>query len=113
MEFQMAYQAQRKDPVVAILLGVFFGCFGADRFYLGHTGLGVGKLLTFGGCGVWAIVDLFLLSAAADRINLATLAQLQAAFAPSYGPQAYGFGQGQAPAYPPPPHGYPPGYPPG
>jgi len=28
-----------------------------DRFYLGHVGAGIGKLLTFGGFGVWTLVD--------------------------------------------------------
>ena len=37
------------------------GCYGIDRFYLGYTGLGIAKLLTFGGCGIWAIIDLVLI----------------------------------------------------
>jgi TM2 domain-containing membrane protein YozV len=35
--------------------------FGADRFYLGDIGLGIVKLLTFGGCGIWALIDTILL----------------------------------------------------
>ncbi|MCE2525722.1 MAG: TM2 domain-containing protein, partial [Acidimicrobiia bacterium] len=62
-----------RDPVVALLLGLFFGALGVDRFYNGDTGLALGKLFTFGGLGIWAIVDLFLIMNAVKRKNLEKL----------------------------------------
>jgi len=53
--------ASSKSKSTAILLAMWLGMFGADRFYLGDIGLGIVKLLTFGGCGIWALIDTILL----------------------------------------------------
>jgi len=47
--------------VTTWVLSYFLGWLGVDRFYLGHTGLGIAKLLTCGGCGIWALIDLILI----------------------------------------------------
>lgn len=45
-----------------MLLSITVGGFGGDRFYLGHWQEGVGKLFSFGGLGVWTIVDIILIA---------------------------------------------------
>jgi len=50
-----------KELVTTAIISWLVGIFGVDRFYLGYTGLGVAKLLTLGGCGIWAIIDLVLI----------------------------------------------------
>lgn len=50
-----------KQKIVAALLCWFLGGLGIHRFYLGYSAIGVIQLLTFGGCGIWALVDLILI----------------------------------------------------
>jgi len=52
----------RKDWLTALLLSIFLGQLGVDRFYLGYIGLGVVKLLTAGGCGIWWLIDVILIA---------------------------------------------------
>jgi len=52
---------EEKDWLVAVLLSALVGGLGIDRFYLGYIGLGILKLLTLGGCGVWYLIDLILI----------------------------------------------------
>ena len=58
----MAGGGEPKSWMVALLLSIFAGGLGIDRFYLGYMGLGVAKLLTCGGCGIWSIIDLIMIA---------------------------------------------------
>jgi TM2 domain-containing membrane protein YozV len=64
-EWLSSLQRQRtRSPLnwrTAFVLSLFLGCVGADRFYAGRIGLGLLKLLTFGGCFGWWIADIVLL----------------------------------------------------
>ncbi|HPJ01699.1 MAG TPA: NINE protein [Candidatus Limiplasma sp.] len=51
-----------KSRILAVILSLFFGVFGVDRFYLGYTGYAVLKLFTLGGFGIWALIDFFLIA---------------------------------------------------
>lgn len=57
-------RTKRKSQLVAFLLSLFFGMFGADQFYLGFIVSGALKLITFGGFGIWWTVDIIRIGSA-------------------------------------------------
>lgn len=67
---------QLKNPLIGLILGIFLGTLGIDRFYKGNIGLGIAKLvltLTYFGLiisSIWAIVDLFLVWKGIKKDNL-------------------------------------------
>lgn len=64
-----------KDPQTSLIVSILGGNLGIDRFMIGDTGIGVGKLLTCGGFGIWGIVDWFLIQGATREKNMQKLQQ--------------------------------------
>ena len=64
---------QLKDPTISLLLSILVGTVGVDRFYIGDIGLGIGKLITGGGCGIWWLIDIFMIMDATRRKNYESL----------------------------------------
>ena len=58
----MEEQTSDKAWTTLLILSILLGGLGVDRFYAGHIGLGVLKLLTVGGCGIWALIDIILVA---------------------------------------------------
>lgn len=63
MYYPQQYNNQSKDErwLPCLLLCIFLGPFGVHRFYVGKIGTGIIQLLTFGGCGIWYIIDLVMI----------------------------------------------------
>ncbi len=66
-----------KSPGKSLWYACFLGGFGADRFYLGQTGLGIAKLLTGGGLGIWALIDFWNGLPNCKKANLKKLRSIQ------------------------------------
>jgi len=70
--FQSQYQNERKDPGTCVILAIFW----FDRFWLGDIGLGILKYITFGGCGIWGLVDIFTAAERCHEYNAAKAAEI-------------------------------------
>lgn len=57
----------RRNYFIALALSIIVGYLGVDRFYMGKVGTGILKLITFGGFGVWYIVDIVLIAIGSMR----------------------------------------------
>lgn len=67
---------QFKDPTTSLIVSILIGTLGIDRFIIGDIGLGIGKLLTCGGLGIWYIIDWFLIQQATREKNMQYIQQL-------------------------------------
>jgi len=68
--------ANLKDPTIMLIVSLIGGHFGVDRFVLGEVGLGIAKLLTCGGLGIWTVVDWFLILGRTREVNFHRLQQM-------------------------------------
>lgn len=71
--FSMLSCIELKDPTVLLLLSLFLGSWGVDRFMIKETGMGVLKLLTGGCCGVLTIIDWFTIQKKTKELNFNNL----------------------------------------
>jgi TM2 domain-containing membrane protein YozV len=79
--FDVQLAGREKSPTVALVLSLFIGTLGIDRFYLGSILLGILKLVTLGGFGIWAFIDWFLIMGAARKKNVEIASQVRAQLA--------------------------------
>lgn len=68
-KFMLASSVEFKDPTTLLLISLFLGTLGVDRFMLGETGMGILKLLTCGVCGILTIIDWFSVQKKAKEMN--------------------------------------------
>ena len=72
-KFNAVQSTQLKDPTMILIMAILLGGLGVDRFMLGQTGLGIAKLLTAGGCYLWALIDMFTAMGRARDKNMAAV----------------------------------------
>ena len=68
-KFAMASVIELKDPTTLLMISLFLGGWGVDRFMLKETGMGVLKLLTGGCCGILTIIDWFSVQKKVKEMN--------------------------------------------
>lgn len=68
-KFSLVSAVEFKDPTTLLLVSLFLGGLGVDRFMLGETGMGILKLLTAGVCGILTIIDWFSVQKKTKELN--------------------------------------------
>ncbi len=72
-KFAFISTVELKDPTTLLLVSIFLGALGVDRFMLGDVGMGILKLLTGGLCGVLTIIDWFTITKKTRELNFNNL----------------------------------------
>ena len=72
-KFSLVSAVEMKDPTTLLLVSIFLGTLGIDRFMLGETGMGILKLRTVGLCGVLTIIDWFTIQKKTQDLNFNNL----------------------------------------
>ena len=67
--FYTLQTAKTHSPLIMLIISMSVGLFGVDRFLLGQVGLGIHKLITLGGLGIWYIIDWFVIMEATRTEN--------------------------------------------
>ena len=75
-KFSLVSTIELKDPTTILLVSIFLGTLGIDRFMIGDTGMGILKLLTGGCCGILTIVDWFSIQKKTKDLNFNKLMAL-------------------------------------
>ena len=75
-KFNLLSTIELKDTTTMLLLSLFVGAWGVDRFMLGETGMGILKLLTGGLCGILTIIDWFSITKKTKELNLKNVMML-------------------------------------
>ena len=68
--FDEYFFRKRKNQTHIFVTSVFVGDLGIDRMAMGQVWLGILKLITFGGLGIWTLVDYFLIGSSARSKNI-------------------------------------------
>lgn len=68
-KFSLISTIEFKEPTTILLVSIFLGGLGIDRFMIGDTGMGILKLLTGGCCGILTIIDWFAISKKTKDLN--------------------------------------------
>jgi len=63
-------KTRKLNWILTLLMSIFFGWIGVDRFMMGKVFTGILKLITLGGFGIWWLVDLILIATKYDFKNI-------------------------------------------